>query len=478
MIRGHLDRCDKTMLSGWVLDEADPDKMLEVEIIQCGQRICSIIPCFEAPNLRRALGLAPHKKSTYHFRIPFPLSAGLRADVPFDVRIAETGADLENGMNKKIPLCQARSRKAIELIENSTLFFPHINLIDASNVNVAMRISAPISGNGEGICLEMGNTIEDVSFLNWNASKFMGKPTLNISRDIKKADILESDKFCFPLKTKTNNQTNQSEISENLMFHEKLRTLMLPKTLFDKRNLISVLPDEKNIHRVSGPTSNQVTYLVSGITTFRQLNILCQKYFERSITEFDRIVDWGVGCGRVFRQFLEDPEHGILQKGDNSPCLIGFDIDDVNIDWCQKNLAHVGEISSLSLKGFNLPDCSVDLLYGISVMTHLSEIHQGIWLQEIARILKPGGGAILTSHGEVTHYQSPANFAIPFIEQFGFFDGIPDEAIGLDRKNYYRATYNDHKHIHETWSLYFEVLDIIPSTNAFRQDYIVLKKSS
>jgi len=228
---------------------------------------------------------------------------------------------------------------------------------------------------------------------------------------------------------------------------------------------------------VSGPASDWVSYLSGGITTFRQLNLLCMVFFNRRITEFNVIADWGVGCGRVFRQFIEDPENGYADRNVTSR-LLGFDIDKVNVDWCRENLTHVGQVSLLSTKGFDLDSNSVDLLYGISVMTHLSEINQGLWLREIARVVKPGGAVILTTHGEVSHYQSPSSVALPFIETFGFFDGIPDEAIGKEMNKYYRATYHDRVYLEDTWSLYFDILDVIPAANAFRQDFVVMRRKS
>lgn len=46
-----------------------------------------------------------------------------------------------------------------------------------------------------------------------------------------------------------------------------------------------------------------------------------------------------------------------------------------------------------------MPDASVDLIYGISVMTHIRESQQEAWLKELERILTPGGVMILTSCG-------------------------------------------------------------------------------
>src|SRR5690606_11385803 len=121
---------------------------------------------------------------------------------------------------------------------------------------------------------------------------------------------------------------------------------------------------------------------------------------------------------------------------------------------------------------FDEPDASVDLLYGISVMTHLTELNQQLWLEEISRILKPGGCALLTTHGEYATYRVNDNIALPFVDRFGFFDALPDAAIGADRDTYYRATYQSRAHVRQLWGKHFEILDVIPAANSFIQDFV------
>jgi len=156
--------------------------------------------------------------------------------------------------------------------------------------------------------------------------------------------------------------------------------------------------------------------------------------------------------------------------------VIGIDIDEVNVAWCTEHLRGHGEYRLGGLAGFDLPDGSVDLLYGISVMTHLSEHHQHLWLREIRRVLRPGGCAILTINGEPKIYLEPQMVSLPFVEKFGFFDGIPDARIGEERDTYYRATYHRRDYLRHNWGEYFEIVDVIPSANAFRQDFVVLRR--
>ena len=50
------------------------------------------------------------------------------------------------------------------------------------------------------------------------------------------------------------------------------------------------------------------------------------------------------------------------------------------------------------------PGAAMDLVYGLSVFTHLSAAHQDAWMGELARVVRPGGCALITTQG--SRYQS------------------------------------------------------------------------
>src|SRR5206468_8257505 len=45
-------------------------------------------------------------------------------------------------------------------------------------------------------------------------------------------------------------------------------------------------------------------------------------------------------------------------------------------------------------------DASFDLAYALSVFTHLPEAIQHDWMDELRRVVRPGGFVLLTMHGE------------------------------------------------------------------------------
>jgi SAM-dependent methyltransferase len=63
------------------------------------------------------------------------------------------------------------------------------------------------------------------------------------------------------------------------------------------------------------------------------------------------------------------------------------------------------------------PDKYFDVVYCLSVFTHLNESMQDLWIEELSRILKPGGVLLLTIYGK------------------GVTEGLDEEAKGLLKLN-------------------------------------------
>ena len=104
--------------------------------------------------------------------------------------------------------------------------------------------------------------------------------------------------------------------------------------------------------------------------------------------QFESILDFGCGVGRIIRHW---------SKG---PMLYGTDYNPDLIKWCHDNLKsanfNVNELSG------RLPYDSetFDFIYSFSVFTHLNEQLQFHWINELSRVLKPGGYLYITTHGE------------------------------------------------------------------------------
>ncbi|HZZ20092.1 MAG TPA: class I SAM-dependent methyltransferase [Opitutaceae bacterium] len=104
--------------------------------------------------------------------------------------------------------------------------------------------------------------------------------------------------------------------------------------------------------------------------------------------ECPNILDFGCGLGRVLKPLSDRAPYSKL---------VGFDIDVAMLDACRFLLddQKIRLVSSTA----SLPDASFDLVFAISVFTHL-DTSIDLWLKEINRLIRPNGRALLTYHDE------------------------------------------------------------------------------
>ena len=106
-----------------------------------------------------------------------------------------------------------------------------------------------------------------------------------------------------------------------------------------------------------------------------------------------RVLDFGSGAGRTLRHFAAEAEIAEFW---------GCDIDGPSIEWLQEHLCppfHAWQM--ISIPPLALEHESFDLIYAISVFTHLAD-NSTPWLLELHRTLKPGGLLIATFMGRWT----------------------------------------------------------------------------
>ena len=148
-------------------------------------------------------------------------------------------------------------------------------------------------------------------------------------------------------------------------------------------------PDEELIYRVTGYT-DRTTFYISGHQSVQDLEAVLG-VVGRSLDTFPTILDFGSGCGRILLWL----EH--LAKVSS---IHGSDIDARAIAWTQENVPWAETKVNQPLPPLDYPDATFDLVFSHSVFTHIDEHYQDEWLTELRRVVKPGGYAILSVHGE------------------------------------------------------------------------------
>jgi SAM-dependent methyltransferase len=109
----------------------------------------------------------------------------------------------------------------------------------------------------------------------------------------------------------------------------------------------------------------------------------------RPFNTFADVLDFGCGCGRVMRHWY----------GERTGRLHGCDMNHAAIDWAARNLPHATFAENRISPPLPYSDGSFDLVYALSVFTHLPEALTLAWLQELHRVLRPGGVLVLTTMG-------------------------------------------------------------------------------
>ena len=200
-----------------------------------------------------------------------------------------------------------------------------------------------------------------------------------------------------------------------------------------------------------------------------------------------KMLDFGCGWGRYLRIFSKD----IAAEN-----LYGVDIDPTILEECRKNDVP-GKLELITPDGkLPYPDNYFDCVIAYSVFTHLPEHIHKLWVNEIARIAKPGCVFVLTLES--------LRF-LEFVENIDSANPPSDWHAGLSRfasdipafrRSYsegkcvylptgggdYRATdvYGDAvvplKYVEQSWDKLFNIIDYIDNPKRFWQAVLVVQR--
>lgn len=230
------------------------------------------------------------------------------------------------------------------------------------------------------------------------------------------------------------------------------------------------VPDALRRRRVVASDSES-GFLLQGFTTFVKLGHALERSFGRSYGTFERILDWGCGCGRVTRYLS-----GV------GASVTGADIDRDNVDWCRRHLSF-GRFEHIPLRPpTSFADASFDLIFGISVFTHLGESDQREWLAELHRIAAPGAVLLMSTQGRSTmaRLRLPPD-VIGLWKENGFLDVGANRSLAAvlgENRDYYRDALHTTEYIRANWTRHFSIVDVIPGYIGNLQDLVIMRKSS
>ena len=205
-------------------------------------------------------------------------------------------------------------------------------------------------------------------------------------------------------------------------------------------------------------------YINDGVVTAKEIVEWTGKYLSNNP---QKVLEWGCGVSRVVRH---------LHRFYTSNTLIyGCDINPDMIAWSQRHIPGV----TFDAIGFEPPTSydanKFDMIYAISVFTHINIEQQEAWLQEMHRMLQPQGVFLFTTHGY--------NFLSKLLRQ----EREQLEAKGAFTKSYYKkghrmmTSYNLPDIFSKQVQKYFDVLEFWdgnkdPSKTGGQDLWIVRKK--
>ncbi len=248
---------------------------------------------------------------------------------------------------------------------------------------------------------------------------------------------------------------------EQLRYHVKKWKLKKRNKQFIRENPGFVLPPE-HLAFDAYSSSHWEFYKLSGEVTAKFLAEIIKKYFSAA-NPLHNIYEWGCGPARITRQLKAVLKDVDIHASDYNP---------ETIEWCKKNIPGI-QFSRNDLHP-PLPYASeqFDLIYAISVFTHLSEANGLQWANELYRILKPGGILLITTAGDTIYEKE----LLPGERKKYDKEGLVVRANYEEGKKMFLAMHNP-KYIREKLLRQFDILEHVPSAFPYmRQDYWIVKK--
>lgn len=232
------------------------------------------------------------------------------------------------------------------------------------------------------------------------------------------------------------------------------------------------LPSIEDREGYYGP--NHFNYWASGFVDYS----IIKSWLDQNDVVLKDYMDLGCASGRVMRHFATQLPH---------VRVFGCDINRRHVDWCATYMPpNVTTFQNTSLPHLPLPDSALDLVTAFSVFTHIESFDTS-WMMELRRVLRPGGIAWITIHGDRTWQDIDPTWPLytpltshPDFDKYKGSSKIPEDRLVFRWKldaSYSANVFYRYSYIRKVWARFFDVVDIFPATPLY-QDVVVLRRRS
>ncbi len=220
-------------------------------------------------------------------------------------------------------------------------------------------------------------------------------------------------------------------------------------------------------------------YREEGALVARELQELLES-IGQPIDSFQSICDLASGPGKVLGFVSWDPASSVS----------AVDVNVDAIDWLRSEMPWVDARAEKPWPPTTIPADTFDLIYSISLFTHLSERAQDAWVSEVSRLLKSDGLGLITVHGTAA-FEGFRDGRRPGISEGDVAalqrcGSLEDEAFvflpeahparrapGVEAD--WGLTFHGHSYIRERWSDVLRIDAILPAALNFNQDVVIVR---
>lgn len=176
-------------------------------------------------------------------------------------------------------------------------------------------------------------------------------------------------------------------------FHVALKSLQYRVQCLRLRAVADGLPiPPMRLNFMVTGTTDVEWYLKSGWLSSQCIRFALERN-EIHLGDLAAILDFGCGSGRVIRYWHTLPA-----------AVYGTDYNPELIRWCERHLRFAKFQVNGPVPPLGYPSNFFDLIYALSVFTHLDEAGQFAWMDELRRVAKPGGYVVITTQGACPFY--------------------------------------------------------------------------